>query len=210
MHCLSYVKHCFFSWLLHIIVTCQHISLFSFPLAFQELGSNLHICSCSHPAKVKGHCMNHLYAGKKSIHAAHWAPYGTGLIDFRRAVTEKTLKFRVWSHLIRKFSFLGALATWDPSSFSWKKQISLEGNVHLWRLCFPFGEEHLCALTTGVAWWSPHSNLTTSEKCLLWILPPHGLEVPLTIEGPKLGPGQVPKKVSSLFSGEELEKAIIL
>lgn len=92
------------------------------------------MCSCSHPAKVKGHCMNHLYAGKRSIHAAHWAPYGTGLIDFRREMTEKTLRFRVWSHLIRKFSFLGAPATWDPSSFSWKKQISLEGNVHLCRL----------------------------------------------------------------------------
>lgn len=88
---------------------CQHVSLFSFPLAFQELGSSLHICSCSHPAKVKGHCMNHLYVGKKSIHAAHWAPYGTGLIDFRREMTEKTPRFRVWSHPIRNFSFLGAL-----------------------------------------------------------------------------------------------------
>jgi len=42
---------------------------------------------------------------------------------------------------------------------------------------------------------------------VLWILPPRGIEVPLTIGGPKLGPGQVPKKVSSLFSEEELEKA---
>jgi len=69
--------------------------------------------------------MNHPYAGKKNIHEEHWAPYETGLIDFRRERTEKILRFRLWSHSIREFSFLGAPATWDPSSLNCERQISL-------------------------------------------------------------------------------------
>lgn len=46
-----------------------------------------------HPAKVMGHCVNNLYAGKLNIHAVHQAPYRMRLMNFRRGRAEHTLRF---------------------------------------------------------------------------------------------------------------------
>lgn len=68
------------------------------------------------------------------------------------------------NHLINLF-----FSTREYSLYSGKKskkrQIPLEGNLHLQWLCLPSGEAHLWSLATGEAWWNPyHTHI--SEKLL--------------------------------------------
>lgn len=144
---------------------CQHISLFSFPLASKSLAQSFtYVSALLRP--IMGQCVNNLHAGKPNIHTLHRESYRVVLMNFMRGRAEETLRFGTriatskQNHLMnlcfstRECSLHSVpcvLVARDTSSFSKKRHIPLEKNLHLQWLYLPFGEAHLWPLTTGEA-----------------------------------------------------------